>query len=92
MVKLGPDARSTLFIQLAKFPDHYLVIVITNERFKYALITTKTMERNLYVMMVLEDIAWLDFDRIRDAWCDDHSKLTFLTVDVVHRAEKIGLG
>jgi len=92
MVKLGPDARSTLFIQLAKFPDHYLVIVITDERFKYALITTKTMERNLYVMMVLEDIAWLDSDRIRDAWYNDHSTLNFLTMDVVHRPEKIGLG
>jgi len=44
VLKLGPDARSALFIQLAKFPDHYPVIVITDERFKYALITTKTTE------------------------------------------------
>lgn len=64
MMKLGPDARSTLFIQLANFPDHYLVIVITDERFKYALITTKGMEGPMIATMVLEDIAWIDSDRI----------------------------
>ncbi|KAF9528468.1 mediator complex subunit MED14-domain-containing protein [Crepidotus variabilis] len=75
-MKLGPDARSTLFIQLANFPDHYLVIVITDENFKYALITTKAIEDNTYAMMVLEDIAWLDFDRIREADPDETSKDT----------------
>lgn len=64
MAKLGPAARRSLFIQLSNFPNHYLVIVITDECFKYALITTKAIEGHMYAMMVLEDIAWLDFDRI----------------------------
>jgi mediator of RNA polymerase II transcription subunit 14 len=67
MMKLGPDARSTLFIQLANFPNHYLVIVITDERFKYALITTKGIEGPMIATMVLEDIAWIDSDRIHQA-------------------------
>jgi hypothetical protein len=67
MMKLGPDARTSLFIQLANFPNHYLVIVITDERFKYALITTKGIEGILIATMVLEDIAWIDSDRIQQA-------------------------
>ena len=67
MMKLGPDARRSLFIQLANFPDHYLVIVITDERFKYALITTKGIEGPMIATMVMEDIAWIDSDRIRQA-------------------------
>lgn len=66
MIKLGQDARSTLFIQLSNFPDHYLVLVVTDDRFKYALITTKAIADHTYAMMVMEDIAWLDFDRIRE--------------------------
>lgn len=65
--KLGPDNRGTLFIQLANFPNHYLVLVVTNERFKYALITTEVQPDSMYNSMTLEDIAWLDFDRIHDA-------------------------
>lgn len=67
MRKLGNEARGTLFIQLANFPKHYLVLVVTDERFQYALITTKTIEDSMYASMVLEDIAWLDFSRIHDA-------------------------
>ena len=67
MTKLGPDARGSLFIQLTNFPNHYLVVVVTDERFKYALITTKAIEGHMFAMMVLEDIAWLDFDRLHHA-------------------------
>lgn len=67
LLKLGSDARASLYIQLATFPNHYLVLVITDERFKYALITTKVQSESMYGNMVLEDIAWLDFDRIHDA-------------------------
>ncbi len=65
--KLGTDCRGTLYIQLANFPTHYLVLVVTAERFKYALITTKVQTESMYNNMTLEDIAWLDFDRIHDA-------------------------
>lgn len=67
MQKLGPEARSWIFIQLSNFPNHYLVLVITDERFKFALITTKIIPGSMYASQALEDIAWLDFDRIHDA-------------------------
>lgn len=38
--------------------------MITNEQFRYALITTKVLSESMYANMVMEDIAWLDFDRI----------------------------
>ncbi|KAM6502426.1 Mediator complex subunit MED14 domain containing protein [Amanita muscaria] len=65
--KLGPSTRGTLYIQLANFPDHYLVLVITDEKFRYALITTKVLTDSIYPTMVMEDIAWLDLDRIQKA-------------------------
>ncbi|KAF8893946.1 mediator complex subunit MED14-domain-containing protein [Infundibulicybe gibba] len=64
LAKLGPTNRGTLFIQLSSFPNHYLVLVITDERFRYALITTKILSETMYANMIMEDIAWLDFDRI----------------------------
>ncbi|KAF8972893.1 mediator complex subunit MED14-domain-containing protein [Flammula alnicola] len=67
MQKLGPEARGSLYIQLSNFPNHYLVLVVTDERFRFALITTKVLSESMYGNMVLEDIAWLDFDRIHDA-------------------------
>lgn len=43
------------------------MLVITDEKFRYALITTKVLTDSMYASMVMEDIAWLDLDRIRDA-------------------------
>lgn len=40
------------------------MIVITDERFRFALITTSTNRDVMFAHMVLEDIAWLDYDRI----------------------------
>ncbi|KAG6886292.1 hypothetical protein C0993_006702 [Termitomyces sp. T159_Od127] len=62
--KLGPSTQGTLYIQLSNFPSHYLVLVITDERFRYALITTRIISESMYADMIMEDIAWLDFDRI----------------------------
>lgn len=64
MAKLGPSARGTLYIQLCNFPNHYLVLVITDDRFRYALITTRLLSETMYSNMIMEDIAWLDFSRI----------------------------
>jgi len=66
MTKLGSEARGTLYIQLSNFPNHYLVLVVTDERFQYALITTSVITEAMFGSMILEDIAWLDFDRIHD--------------------------
>ncbi|KAJ7497072.1 mediator complex subunit MED14-domain-containing protein [Mycena latifolia] len=64
MSKLGSSVRGGLYIQLANFPNHYLVLVITDEEFRYALITTRVLPGTMYGNLVMEDIAWLDFDRI----------------------------
>ena len=37
-----------------------------DERFQYALITTSVIPESMFGSMILEDIAWLDFDRIHD--------------------------
>ena len=62
--KLGPDAQGTLYVQLGNFPSHYLVLVITEEDFRYALISTQVLPRTTYPEMIMGDIGWLDVRRI----------------------------
>ncbi|KAF9268802.1 MED14-domain-containing protein [Marasmius fiardii PR-910] len=61
--KLGPH-QGTLYIQLQNYPSHYLVIVVAFDEFRYALITTTVLPDSMCANMVMEDIAWLDFNRI----------------------------
>lgn len=61
--KLGPT-RGTLYIQLANSTEHYLVLVITDTEFRYALILTKVHTDSMYAEMTMEDIGWLDAQRI----------------------------
>ncbi|KIJ59729.1 hypothetical protein HYDPIDRAFT_118235 [Hydnomerulius pinastri MD-312] len=63
--KLGPAARGTMYIQLSSFPSHYLVLVITDEDFRYALISVKVLTDSMYGNTIMEDIGWLDVRRIR---------------------------
>lgn len=53
-----------LYIQLSSFPKHYLVLVITDEEFRYALISVKVLSDTMYANMIMEDIAWLDYHRM----------------------------
>ncbi|KDQ53591.1 hypothetical protein JAAARDRAFT_39281 [Jaapia argillacea MUCL 33604] len=62
--KLGPAARGTLYIQLSRFPNHYLVLVITDEEFRYALISVEVLTDTMYANMVMKDIGWLDVKKI----------------------------
>ncbi|KAJ7072524.1 mediator complex subunit MED14-domain-containing protein [Mycena amicta] len=62
--KLGPTARSAVFIQLANFPTHYLVLVIDDIDFRYALISTKVKADTPFSSLVMEDVAWLDVERL----------------------------
>ncbi|KAJ7188529.1 mediator complex subunit MED14-domain-containing protein [Mycena filopes] len=62
--KLGPTAQGAVYIQLSNFPNHYLVLVITDKEFRYALISTRVLTGTMYGNLVMEDVAWLDFDRI----------------------------
>ncbi|KAN0076709.1 Mediator complex subunit MED14 domain containing protein [Tylopilus felleus] len=63
--KLGLLARGMMYIKLANFPSHYLVLVITEEDFRYALISVKVLPDSMYGNMIMEDIGWLDVRRIR---------------------------
>lgn len=62
--RLG-QTKGHLFIQLARFPNHYLVLLVKSKGFSYALITTTTIPENPFAPTMLEDIAFLDFERIR---------------------------
>lgn len=41
------------------------MIVVTDDKYRFALITTSTDREVMFAHMVLQDIAWLDYDRIR---------------------------
>lgn len=56
--------RSVLYIQLNPFPTHYLVLVVTDTDFRYALISVKIVPDSMYQSLVMEDIGWLDVERI----------------------------
>jgi hypothetical protein len=56
--------RGVLYIQLTPFPTHYLVLVVTDTDFRYALISVKTVPDSTVPSLVMEDIGWLDVERI----------------------------
>lgn len=62
--KLGPTARGMLYIELAKFPDHFLVLVVTDEDWGFALISVEMMQNTPCHDLVMKDIGWLDVRRI----------------------------
>ncbi|KAK1225258.1 mediator complex subunit [Marasmius sp. AFHP31] len=64
LLKLGPATQGSLYIQLQSSPSHYLVIVITYSEFRYALMETSVRPESPCANMIMEDIAWLDFNRI----------------------------
>ncbi|KAI0316938.1 mediator complex subunit MED14-domain-containing protein [Amylostereum chailletii] len=61
--KLGPTVRIPLYIQLAPYPAHYLVLVVTDDDFRYGLIQVSPPQGE-YHRLVIEDIGWLDVNRI----------------------------
>lgn len=73
--KLGPAIRGLLYVQLAKFPNHYLVLVIMDDELRYALISVR-IQTDVYQTMIMEDIGWLDVKRIHGddllVTVDDH--------------------
>src|ERR1700734_4213591 len=62
--KFGPSARGWLYIQLSNFPRHYLVLVITDDEFRYALISVEVLSETMYANLIMKDIGWLDIRRI----------------------------
>src|SRR5277367_1881673 len=63
-MQFGTSARGMLYIQLSNSPKHYLVIVITDDEFRYALISVNTQPNSTSGELIMEDIAWLDLRRI----------------------------
>lgn len=64
IAKFGPTARAFVYIQLAMFPSHYLVLVITDQEFRFALIQVRLHEGKISSLGI-DDLGWLDVDRIR---------------------------
>ena len=54
-----------MYIQLLSFPSHYLVLVITDDDFRYALIHVAVLMDSPLASLVMEDIGWLNVRRIR---------------------------
>jgi hypothetical protein len=46
------------------FPTHYLVLVVTDTDFRYALISVRIVPEGIYQSLVMEDIGWLDVESI----------------------------
>ncbi|KAI0031227.1 mediator complex subunit MED14-domain-containing protein [Vararia minispora EC-137] len=64
LTKFGRSARGQLYIQLAPYPSHYLVLVVTDDDFRYALISATPDPGSMYGHLVMNDIGWLDVSRI----------------------------
>lgn len=64
MVKFGNSARASLYVQLEPYPTHYLVLVVADDDFRYALISTSPVPGSMYQNIALDDIGWLDISRI----------------------------
>lgn len=62
--KLGERIKGSLFIQLTRFPDHYLVLVVNDNYFEYALISVHSRPETMFQDMIMGDIGWLDVSRI----------------------------
>ncbi|KAF5370780.1 hypothetical protein D9758_002136 [Tetrapyrgos nigripes] len=61
--KLG-RSLGAVYIRLQSYQAHYLVIIIENEQFQYALITTSVIPDSATTDMVIDDVAFLDPVRI----------------------------
>lgn len=62
--KFGVGGRVHLFINLASFPSHYIVIVVTEDGFKYALINTRPEVVDKRARVVIADLGWLDPEKL----------------------------
>ena len=77
--KLGRQ-RGMLYIQLSSFPMHYLVVVITDQDFRYALISAQIVPGAMYTEMLMGDIGWLDVSRIHGGGLAAHQTVAHTVV------------
>ena len=64
LAKLGREARAMLFIQLASYQGYYLVLLVTELEFRFALISVQEMQNSPTNDLILQDIGWLDVQRL----------------------------
>ncbi|KAF8343097.1 mediator complex subunit MED14-domain-containing protein [Cantharellus anzutake] len=64
MLKLSSGAAFHVFIKLTNFPSHYIVIVVSEEGCKYALIDTRLEIVENRERLVIADLGWLDPEKL----------------------------
>lgn len=57
--------RATVFIELDNFKNTYLVIVVTDNNFRYGLVSVSTNAGSMFGHSIMSDMAWLDSRRIQ---------------------------
>lgn len=62
--KFGAPAPGYLFINLASFPSHYIVIIVSEDGFKYALINTSREVVDKRSRLIIADLGWLDPEKL----------------------------
>lgn len=62
--KFGDIAPGYLFINLTTLPSYYLVIIVTVDGFKHALINTARELVDKQTKVVVRDLGWLDPEKL----------------------------
>ncbi|KAI5116984.1 hypothetical protein M0805_001593 [Coniferiporia weirii] len=66
VAKFGMDIRAYLFIRLASCDGHYMVLLVTELEFRFALISVRALPESPTGNLIINDIGWLDVQRIHD--------------------------
>lgn len=67
-IKFGAGSRSFLFVYLPQLPEHYLVLVLGEEGFRFALISVREVSEALQSFIVIDEIGWLDKSPSNGDW------------------------
>ncbi|KAM0747999.1 MED14-domain-containing protein [Meredithblackwellia eburnea MCA 4105] len=65
--RFGLGTRSFLFVHLPNLPNHYLVLVLAEEGFRFALTSVREITEALQTFLTVEEVGWLDRDR-KEGW------------------------
>ncbi|KAL7409275.1 mediator complex subunit MED14-domain-containing protein [Mrakia frigida] len=77
--KFGSSARLFLYVPLPDTPSHFFVAVMTQATFRFALISVRLVIENGLRWLVIEDVGWLDDEKL-------------LAAKVVERRARAGVG
>lgn len=67
LAKFGSSTRSVLFVRLPRLPLHYLVLVLDETGFRFALIAVREGGEFGQPLLAVEEVGWLDRNRL-GAW------------------------